>query len=362
MTEPAPSKESIEPRLARAQHLIELGRTEQALALLLDLLAEDPDNGYVVTLAAGATLDLDRLDEAEGWARRAAYLNPGEEWPWRLHAIALSRQGRPTEAIAAARTAVRLEPEGWRTHVVLAEVLRERPGGFEEAWDEGNRACALAPDEAAVHALMGGLAMQANALWLAEPALRNALRLDPSNASALTDLGRLQLIRHDHVQAARQFADAGRRDIHSTVAEHNVDVALTSAAARAFFLAVAILAAARVSLDFATDRSVVLAGLVTLALLLGVVTWQAMVLRRLLGGGARGYVRSLPWRNRSLTLAVALTLLALSLAALTCILPIGWRWPFLIAGIASLAAARVALAVAKRRFRVGAARPSRGRP
>jgi Flp pilus assembly protein TadD len=78
---------------------------------------------------------------------RAAERSPASGTLHRLLAAALCEHGKPTDAEAVARRAVRLEPGDAAAHDILgrALALQER---WREAAEEFSRALAIAPDSA----------------------------------------------------------------------------------------------------------------------------------------------------------------------------------------------------------------------
>jgi tetratricopeptide (TPR) repeat protein len=338
--------------VTRAAQLIDLRRPEEAARLLAGWLAAHPDDADALCLAARAELALDNLPRAVDRATRAAAADPDAEWPLRLLALARSRQGRHQDAMQAASAAVALAPWAWQTHHVMAHAAVEAPGGIIQAWDAARRACELAPNESDAHTVMGTVALAAGDKVTAEAALTEALRLDPANAIALNELGRVQLGRRNHVGAATIFAQAARSDIRLEAPMHNIDVALTAVSARLFVCAWLVLifpARAPLLLD---GRAAWLGGLGVLALLAGVLAWQGWVLRPLLTGGLRRYVLLLPQRDRELTTIVGLTGLGFVALVLMCVVPLGTpRWACAIAGGVALVACRILLAIRMRRFR-----------
>ncbi len=335
----------------RAAHLLDLHRPQEAARVLSGWLAQNPDDGDALCLAARAALALDDAARAADLAGHAASVEPDQEWPLRLLALARSQQGRHEEALTAATSAIALAPGVWQGHHVMAHVCIDAPGRAVQAWDAARRATALAPHESDTHTVMGTVALNAGDTVTAEKALTEALRLEPSNAVALNELGRLHLARKDHVGAALQFASAARNNVRLDVATHNVDVALTAAVARVFVGAWAILFVPARFAILLPGQEAIVAGLVTLGCLAVLLVWQGRLLRPLLRGSLRRYVMALPSRDRQLTAIAALTALGILGLAVMCVIPVAARWPAALVGAAALVACRIILAVRSRRLR-----------
>ncbi|MEU6411472.1 hypothetical protein [Microbispora sp. NPDC046933] len=138
---------------------------------------------------ATARLSHDQPEAALEAARQAIGCDPQEEWGHRLAGAALERLGRDTEAVAAAREAVRLAPGSWAARLRLASALRRVPGRWREAWAEARRAVRFAPDEPDPHVLCGDLALLRGDHDGAARAYGAALRMRRDHPAAWVNLG-----------------------------------------------------------------------------------------------------------------------------------------------------------------------------
>ncbi|WP_260615390.1 hypothetical protein [Microbispora sp. KK1-11] len=143
---------------------------------------------------AVARLSHDQPEAALEAARQAIGCDPQDEWGHRLAGAALERLGRDTEAVAAAREAVRLAPGSWAARLRLASALRRIPGRWREAWAEARRAVRFAPDEPDPHVLCGDLALLRGDHDGAARAYGAALRRRRDHPAAWVNLG-LTLLR-----------------------------------------------------------------------------------------------------------------------------------------------------------------------
>lgn len=143
---------------------------------------------------AVARLSCDQPEAALDAARQAIGRDPQDEWGHRLVGAALERLGRDTEAVAAAREAVRLAPGSWAARLRLASALRRIPGRWREAWAEARRAVRFAPDEPDPHVLCGDLALLRGDHDGAARAYGAALRRRRDHPAAWVNLG-LTLLR-----------------------------------------------------------------------------------------------------------------------------------------------------------------------
>ena len=322
--------------LTRADHLLDVHRPQEALRVLAPLLAQDPEDSYVLCMSARAELDLNKPARAHKLATRAAAAQPHAEHPLRLMALSLKQMRRSDEACEAAQAAVANAPNLWQTHYVLAYVSAGMPGMSSVAWEAARRAVELAPYEAHTHAVMGQVALEDGDKAAAEKALREALRLDPDLAMARNDLGRLQLLRGDHFGAASHFAHAAASDVRMDVARQNIDAALAMAVGRiVFWVSVAVFVLARFAVK--EDSSGAIAwGYVLLAVLVGLGIWQLVLIVHAFRGGVGPYLRLLPNRDRLMTSTVGLVVFGMIALMVMCVVPPEVRmWPLLI-GMAGL--------------------------
>jgi tetratricopeptide (TPR) repeat protein len=237
------SRTGTPPGLAadRVEVLCELERWSDALPLLGQVLAGDPENDVAWCRLAQCHLGLGRPEAAMSAAGRAAALAPDTEWPHRLFSFAASSLGEHDLAIRAAREAVRLEPLAWPTHLRLAAALLRscaRAGRYDrqaravraEAGQAAAEALALAPNEAQVHLVHGSVAAAQGRPADAERAYRTALSLEPNSSSAHHLLAGLQL--HRSVGAAgladavSGFATALAADPTAQPSRHSLETAL----------------------------------------------------------------------------------------------------------------------------------------
>jgi tetratricopeptide (TPR) repeat protein len=238
MTEP------VAALLSRASQLIELGRAEEALALLRRAIAAAPENSRAWCMTAQAEVAADRPSRALAAAERALALDPGAEWAHRLASLALGRQRRWHEAIQAAQEAVRLAPYEWRTHARIAEALaadprrRHRRARRRQARQHASRAVTLAPLAPDSHSALGRVLLDLDKPRKAESAFREALRLDPLNAAARNALGVATLRRGDPVSAVAHFGASLAAQPQQQIPVRNLEAALWGTVLRAVMILV----------------------------------------------------------------------------------------------------------------------------
>lgn len=140
---PAVTPEQLSRHIARAEALSELGRRQQALDVLNELIASGAEDVRVWRTLAAVYLETGDGERALRAADWVVTFVPGDEWGHRLRASALRLLDRPAEAVSAAEQAVKLGPEVWQSRATLAAAL-EASGDLTQAAAEARKAARLA--------------------------------------------------------------------------------------------------------------------------------------------------------------------------------------------------------------------------
>jgi tetratricopeptide (TPR) repeat protein len=166
----------------RADHLIAIGRAEEARALLLG----DPDTARspdaLVTLSH-AYDKLGRYQDALGAAQAATALAPESASACLMMAVALMKLDRPVDAFEPARRGLQLAPQHYGAHQIMARVLSDL-GRFEPAQHHVDQVLALDPDGTSGWVTLCRLRLAQRQWAEAEEAARRALRADPGSDEA----------------------------------------------------------------------------------------------------------------------------------------------------------------------------------
>ena len=184
----------------RVRTYLLLGRDAEALAACSRALADNPTDTGLLTLSSIAAYRLGQHDDAIRFAMMAISSGPDSDFAHRTLATALLSVGRVQEATSAAYTAAALAPHNWINHLRYSQCLMAMPDSRDAAWQAATRAVELAPHESLAHYQVAcvvypvGLSSLAQ-FDLAERAIREALRLEPSNATYQHELARLKLAR-----------------------------------------------------------------------------------------------------------------------------------------------------------------------
>ncbi|MDP1614136.1 MAG: tetratricopeptide repeat-containing glycosyltransferase family protein [Sulfuritalea sp.] len=225
-TAAAPNPPNIGEYLVQSAGLYRMGRVRDALDIVIQGLAIDPDNADLLnhrgvfaarlgdvaaaeaayrraieTRPDGAEIHYnlgnllkaqDRSQEAAVAYQRAIALKPDYPEAWANLGNLLQAQGRPQEAEAAYHRAIELQPNHADTYSNLGNLLQaqQRPDEAEAAY---RRAVALRPDYPEALSNLGVLLKARQRPQEAEAAYRRAIALKPDYAEAWSNLGVLLL-------------------------------------------------------------------------------------------------------------------------------------------------------------------------
>jgi Flp pilus assembly protein TadD len=175
--------------LQRSSVLLDVGRPDEAEALLRRALGDEPDEPFLRTELARVLIVQGRSGDALEQADRAVASAPGLAYAHAIRALALTGDDpRRFEAVDAAREAVALDPEDSFNHLTVARTAL-RAGWLDEARSAAETAIRLEPEDGDAHRALGGALLAMEQPVGAERAFREALRRDPGDATALNDLG-----------------------------------------------------------------------------------------------------------------------------------------------------------------------------
>jgi tetratricopeptide (TPR) repeat protein len=193
--------------LQRAQMLLELGRHEEALPLIVEALRLDPEAVEIYCHLALALRMAGQRKQALAVLADALKKDPNHEWPHRLKAVTYREIGDLKLALASAQEAYRLAPDLWLTGYVLGNVLLSS-SRLNQAREQSDRLRSLEPNNSHVFDLAGRVSLASKQLLEAENHFREALRLDPQNASAHNNLGNVLAEQGRTVEAVQCFERA----------------------------------------------------------------------------------------------------------------------------------------------------------
>jgi tetratricopeptide (TPR) repeat protein len=183
---------TVSPDLRQAKALVGARAYRQAKPILAGLLAENPDDEWLMGAMVQTLIGLNDISNAVPMSERLVAAHPNSAQAQRFRAAAANRAKLHQQAYVAAMEAVRLEPDSWRGHhlVAVASMNMKELDQAERAADESLR---LAPDEPDAHYGVGLVAQRRGQRKKAHESYRNALAIDPEHAFSLGQLTKMDL-------------------------------------------------------------------------------------------------------------------------------------------------------------------------
>lgn len=197
----------VVPEFRKVEALLQMGRSEEAVALVGRLPQRESPNADYLRLRGRALRAAGRHFDAEESFREALALAPSDAGLLADLATTLVGQKRFQEAIPFARDAVSARPEVAAYHALLG-FCAERLELLDEATRALDQARVLAPADAEAHTVYAFHAFGRGKLDDAERAFRDALACDPRRSQALRGLARVALSRGDEVSARERWLEA----------------------------------------------------------------------------------------------------------------------------------------------------------
>jgi tetratricopeptide (TPR) repeat protein len=187
-----------------------LGRYKEALEAYRQAVAARPDSASLHVGLGGALDHLDRPGEAIAEYRRAIALDPTSNAPWHNLGVLHLQRNRSEEAIEAARKAIEVKPEA-DVYALLSKCLHTARR-YAEAEAAAREAVRLDPQDFKGHFCLGiALTAQNPRHPVAAIApLRKAVQLDPGNAMCHFSLGLALQGTGDVAGAAAAYREAIR--------------------------------------------------------------------------------------------------------------------------------------------------------
>jgi tetratricopeptide (TPR) repeat protein len=154
-----PDNVSVQVNLAEC--LDALGQTAEAVRLVDDALARQPEYAAALSLRGQLALKSEQWTEAENWLRQALRRNPTDHRARYSLALCLEQNGQPDEAQQQRRRLQQMEEDLARFHKIVIKELAERP------------------QDPALHCTLGQILLRTGQRDEGLRWLQSALRLDP---------------------------------------------------------------------------------------------------------------------------------------------------------------------------------------
>jgi tetratricopeptide (TPR) repeat protein len=220
----------LEDMQARAVGWLQADQPRQALAVYQDILKRWPENALALKRSAAVRMGLKQWPDVLERAGRLTAIPAEEVAGWTLEAIAHHELKHYAQAVSASRRVLVLDPHlktmllpptlFWNNLALDLMAL----GRTDEARDFLKRALAHA-DDAGLKELLGTTYSQQGDLDQAEQCWHEAVSLDPKNADAWLDLGRLAMSRRNWKPATEFLTRAAELSIDAVEPLYNLSLA-----------------------------------------------------------------------------------------------------------------------------------------
>jgi tetratricopeptide (TPR) repeat protein len=178
---------TTESAAARADALIDAGRAHEAVVIVNQALAHDPDDVDLLGVLARAQLDVDPAG-ARATAMRLISLRPESPQGYLFGSFAAAATRDRKAAAAFAEHAIAKAPNLGEAHAQLAQALANDRKRRRHARGAAARALELAPHSTLSRIAAGNVELGAGRKRQAAEHYRQALEIDPTNTVAMTNL------------------------------------------------------------------------------------------------------------------------------------------------------------------------------
>jgi tetratricopeptide (TPR) repeat protein len=211
--------------------LNEAGRYRDAIDRARSAVSIAPSDPRPYLAWAFALFGAGKYEESAAIAERVTKLAPNNSMGFCLQSRAIAASARSTpksnqkkmgrEAVALAREAVRLAPQGFAAHLALAQAL-PLTGDLVGADEEVRELIRIAPNSVATWVAASLVAIRAQDWNAAIEASRKALAIDPNDHAALNNLGVALQASGQKSEGTRALAQAARANPDSQTARRNL--------------------------------------------------------------------------------------------------------------------------------------------
>jgi arylsulfatase A-like enzyme/Tfp pilus assembly protein PilF len=195
--------------LHRAYLLVDDQRYQDAIPLLREVIAKDPDTPLAYAQLGQSLVSLQQYREAIPVLRRAVKLNPELTLSHFQLGQALIESGDTTEATTELETVATRVPQ-WKEAHLLLQVAYAQTGRLSKAITECKKVLELDPDHYGSNLLLGRLLVLKGSYAAAVPNLKKAAALDPKAPEPHLFLAEAYVQSKRKADAARELAEAKR--------------------------------------------------------------------------------------------------------------------------------------------------------
>ena len=204
---PSPSSARCQREIARAKYLLEAGSKDQAIAILREVLREEPENGDAHLLLGSALALVPERSEALKELQRAVELQPSSALAHFTLGTAQARFGDSDAARRSFEKTLQLDPRFAEAHVGLAMILGQQHE-LASAREHLIRAIQIlgnTPSAAHAHYLLAQVLTEQHELGKALEELNTATTLRPNYAEAVLAQGFIRKQQHNNLAAIAAF-------------------------------------------------------------------------------------------------------------------------------------------------------------
>lgn len=217
----------MQNRLEHAQLLIEQGRYKDAERILTELLAQFPDNSYVLSYFAQVCMEMGQLDKSLDLINNSISLNPEVDFQFYIKSRVLLLKKDLDGAEKSIQEAILLDPSYGDYYAFKAHIQLLRKN-FEASLDLADRALSLDPrNEFALNVRSSSL-LKLGREEESYDTIKEALSEDPNNSYTHSNLGWNFLESGKIDKAMNHFKEALKGDPSSEYARAGMVEALKS--------------------------------------------------------------------------------------------------------------------------------------
>jgi len=198
-------------RLSKVEILIQQKKFGAAEKLLSDLLTEDSNNIYVLSLLAEVYLQQDQFEKANKIIENAIGISPDSPHLFYIKSRIAIQQDQLNEAEHHINQAIELDPYDADYFALLANIKLGRKQ-FEEALETANRALEIDAENLLALNTRSTALNKLNRSEESFETIQGALREDPNNAYTHANYGWGLLEKGDHKKAIEHFKEALSND------------------------------------------------------------------------------------------------------------------------------------------------------
>ncbi|MFT3823223.1 MAG: tetratricopeptide repeat protein [Chitinophagaceae bacterium] len=200
---------TVDALLSRADLLLRQNRPKEAEKELLQVLQQEPDNDYALSMLGRSKYDQRQFNEGIGLIQQAIRVDPQNGYYFYLLAFGYYQADSNHSAKRYLQRAIELAPYAADFHGLLAMILLEEKD-FKQALEKANEGLAI---DAENITCLNARSTALNKLRRVDDAIstmQDALQQDPENAFTHTTIGWNLLEKGKHKEADRHFREALR--------------------------------------------------------------------------------------------------------------------------------------------------------